>query len=50
MFYKNRDFLSPPEIGIAEKFQKFVFKKMKKDGMNRVLARFLIRGISKLER
>ena len=50
MCYENGEFLSPPEINTAEKFQKFCIQEMKKDGMNGILAWVLTRGIPKLER
>lgn len=50
MCYGNGEFLSPPEIDTAEKFQKFCMQEMKKDGMNGILAWVLTRGIPKLER
>lgn len=50
MCYENGNFLSPPEIDTAEKFQKFCIQEMKKGGMNGILAWALTRGIPKLER
>lgn len=50
MCYENGQFLSPPEVDTAEKFQKFCIQEMKKDGMNRFMAWILTRGIPKLER
>jgi len=50
MCYANGEFLNPPEIDTAEKFQKYCIQEMKKDGMNGILAWILTRGIPKLER
>jgi len=50
MCYSNGDFLNPPEIDTAEKFQKYCIQEMKKDGMNGILAWILTRGIPRLER
>jgi len=50
MCYANGEFLNPPEIDTAEKFQKYCIQEMKKDGMNGILAWVLTRGIPKLER
>lgn len=50
MCYENGQFLTPPEIDTAEKFQKFCIEEMKKDGMSGILAWILTRGIPKLER
>ena len=50
MCYENGEFLSPPEIDTAKKFQKYCIQEMKKDGMNGMLAWFLTRGIPKLDR
>jgi hypothetical protein len=50
MCYMNGEFLDPPEIDTALKFQKFCIQEMKKDGMNGILAWILTRGIPKLER
>jgi hypothetical protein len=50
MCYENGNFLSPPEIDTAKKFQVFCIQEMKKDGMNGFLAWILTRGIPKLER
>ncbi|MCA9361740.1 zinc ribbon domain-containing protein [Candidatus Kaiserbacteria bacterium] len=50
MCYENGQFLSPPEVDTAEKFQQYCMKEMKKDGWNGILAWFLTRGIPRLER
>jgi Putative zinc ribbon domain len=50
MCYGNGNFLNPPEIDTAEKFQKFCIRQMKKDGMNGILAWIITRGIPRLER
>lgn len=50
MCYANGEFLNPPEIDTAEKFQEYCIAEMKKDGMNGFLAWILTRSISKLER
>jgi hypothetical protein len=50
MCYEYGEFLSPPEIDTAEKFQKFCIQEMKKGGMNGILSWILTRGIPKLER
>ena len=50
MCYENGQFLSPPEIDTAKKFQKFCINEMKKDGMNGFMAWLLTRGIPRLER
>ncbi|MBW6431658.1 zinc ribbon domain-containing protein [Patescibacteria group bacterium] len=50
MCYDKGEFLNPPEIDTAEKFQKYCIEEMKKDGMNGLVAWFLTRGIPKLER
>lgn len=50
MCYANGQFLSPPEVDTAQKFQKYCIQEMKKDGMNGVLAWFLTRSIPSLER
>ncbi|MDH5359993.1 MAG: zinc ribbon domain-containing protein [Gammaproteobacteria bacterium] len=50
MCFENESFLSPPEIYTAKKFQKYCIQEKKKDGMNGMLAWFLTRGISRLER
>lgn len=50
MCYENGEFLSPPEVDTAKKFQNYCIAEMKKDGMNGLLAWFLTRGIPKLDR
>ena len=50
MCYANGEFLSPPEINTAKKFQKYCVQEMKKEGINGMLAWVLTRGIPKLER
>jgi len=50
MCYAKGEFLNPPEIDTAKKFQEFCMQEMKKDGMNGILAWVLTRGIPKLER
>ena len=35
MCYENGNFLSPPDIDTAEKFQKYCIREMKNDGMSR---------------
>jgi len=50
MCYENGEFLSPPEIDTAQKFQKFCVEQMKKSGMNGIFAWLATRGIPKLER
>lgn len=50
MCYENGEFLNPPEIDTAAKFQKYCIEQMKKDGMNGILAWLLTRGIPKLGR
>ncbi len=50
MCYMGGEFLSPPEVDTAEKFQVYCIQEMKKDGMNGFVAWFLTRGIPKLER
>ena len=50
MCYENGNFLSPPDVDTAQKFQKFCIQEMKNDGMNGLLAWILTRGIPKLER
>ncbi|MCA9359985.1 zinc ribbon domain-containing protein [Candidatus Nomurabacteria bacterium] len=50
MCYENGEFLNPPEVDTAEKFQTYCIQEMKKSGMNGVLAWILTRGIPRLER
>jgi hypothetical protein len=50
MCYENGVFLTPPEIDMAEKMQKFCIQEMKKSGINRVFAWLATRSIPKLER
>jgi len=50
MCYANGEFLNPPEVDTAEKFQAYCVQEMKKDGMNGILAWFLTRGIPRLDR
>lgn len=50
MCYQNGEFLSPPEVDTAEKFQQFCIQQMRKDGMNGALAWLLTRNIPRLER
>ncbi len=50
MCYKDGQFLNPPEVDTAKKFQKYCIEEMKKDGMNGLLAWFLTRSIPRLDR
>ncbi len=50
MCYAEGQFLSPPEVDTARKFQKYCIAEMRKSGMNGVLAWLLTRQIPRLER
>ncbi len=50
MCYENGEFLSPPEIDTAKKFQNYCIQEMKKDGMNGAVAWLVTRQIPKLKR
>ena len=50
MCFKGGEFLSPPEIDTAKKFQVYCIEQMKKDCINSWIAWLVTRGIKKLER
>lgn len=50
MCYADGNFLSPPEVDTAAKFQQYCIEQMKKDGINGALAWLVTRGIPKLQR